>query len=429
MLEHRSGIALIGALLFAAFGTPSSTEAQRNERTVQASPDVPPVSMTCPMHPDVVESQPGTCPLCKMNLVPVRLETIWTCPVHSIVSEREPGVCRICRRDLIQMTVAVTWTCAERADINQIDRGTCPDGTPMIVRRTLRPHGNHNPQHGGQFFMAPDTFHHLEGAYPRANVFRLYLYDDYARPLPKDQARRVKARVVTKERFDPATRATTEIAAFPLALAPGGTYLEARVDGATLPAQMTAKVRFKDDAPEYRFDFTFPALTKETRAATLPKSTASRSSGTAARPGPAPPPPSADARAVSGNAPAKESASTAIAEADPGLPRVAIPETVEEILAQIETRKQEIGELVDRGSFGAVWVPAFQAKDLSVALEAKLDALAPDKRDIAAPAIMRLVRSAWLLDAVGDIGNRQQVVDAYSAFAAAVGDVTSAFKR
>ena len=26
------------------------------------------------MHPDVVESAPGTCPICKMNLVPVRLE-------------------------------------------------------------------------------------------------------------------------------------------------------------------------------------------------------------------------------------------------------------------------------------------------------------------------------------------------------------------
>ena len=62
----------------------------------------------------------------------------------------------------------------------------CPDGTPMIAKRTLRPHGNHNPQHGGQFFMAPDNFHHLEGAYPRAGVFRLYLYDDYARPLPPD---------------------------------------------------------------------------------------------------------------------------------------------------------------------------------------------------------------------------------------------------
>src|SRR5207237_6149338 len=130
----------------------------------------------------------------------------------------------------------------------------CADGAPMTKMRTLRPHGNHNPQHGGLFFMAPDNTHHLEGAYPSARVFRLYLYDDYARPLPAAQMKAVKARVVTKETFDGATRTTKEIAAFPLVKAAGGDYLEARVDTVSLPAEMSAKVRFKSDAPEYRFD-------------------------------------------------------------------------------------------------------------------------------------------------------------------------------
>jgi hypothetical protein len=31
--------------------------------------------------------------------------------------------------------------------------------------------------------MAPDRFHHLEGTYPEAGLFRLYLYDDYTQPL------------------------------------------------------------------------------------------------------------------------------------------------------------------------------------------------------------------------------------------------------
>jgi hypothetical protein len=186
------------ALLMVAALMPAAAEQQAREKA-SSTPGVPPVSMTCPMHPEVVESNPGDCPICKMKLVPARLEAIWTCPVHAVVAEQHAGVCPIDHRELIPVTVGVTFTCTGHPEISLIERGTCPDGTPMITMRTLRPHGNHNPQHGGQFFMAPDNTHHLEGAYPRTRVFRLYLYDDYTRPLPPDQIRDVKARVVTKE--------------------------------------------------------------------------------------------------------------------------------------------------------------------------------------------------------------------------------------
>ena len=379
--------------------------------------NLPPLSMTCPMHPDVVESSPGDCPVCKMKLVPVRLEAVWTCPVHPQVAETAAGKCPIDHRDLIQMTVALTWTCAGQPEIDRVDRGTCPDGTPMIAKRTLRPHGNHNPQHGGQFFMAPDNFHHLEGAYPRAGVFRLYLYDDYARPLPPDQAKRVKARAVTKETHDAATHVTKEIAVFPLAVR--GRYLEGRIDSSAPSAQVSAKVRFKSDAPEYRFDFTFPAYTKEPIA---PSST-TRTASVAAPTGPAIPPAGPPAAAPT-------AAATASGQpgADPSLIPLPIPGTVGEMVTQLETRSEQVGELIRRGDFTAVYVPAFQAKDLAIALETRLGDLAPVKRERAEPAIQRLVRTAWLLDAFGDIGNRQQITDAYAIFAAAVADVVSAFR-
>jgi hypothetical protein len=37
------------------------------------------------------------------------------------------------------------------------------------------------------------------------------------------------------------------------------------------------------------------------------------------------------------------------------------------------------------------------------------------------------VRSAYLLDAFGDLGNKQQIVDAFSVFAAAVKDIQASF--
>jgi hypothetical protein len=391
--------------------------AQRGKAATPIS--VPPVSMTCPMHPDVVESTPGDCPICKMKLVPVRLETVWTCPVHPLIVESKPAKCPIDHRDLIQMTVALTWVCPGHPAIDHIERGTCPDGTPMVAKRTLRPHGNHNPQHGGQFFMAPDNFHHLEGAYPRARVFRLYLYDDYARSLPAAQLKQVKARVVTRESRDAATQVTNEIAVFPL-VPRNGRYLEARIDAAAFPAQASAKVQFKRDAPEYRFDFTFPAFTKEP---VLPSSPPQKAAGRLA---PVTPEATKNPDAVSREpAPAPATSQPLV---DPSLVPLPIPETVGELVEQLTTRSDQVGELIRRGDFTAVYVPAFQARDLAIALETHLGELTAAKREAAEPAITRLVRTAWLLDAFGDLGNRQQITDAYAIFTSTVADVVEAFK-
>ncbi len=234
-----------------------------------APPTLPPILMTCIHHPDVLESKPGTCPYCKLPLVPVRLDSAWMCPVHTTVTESNSGKCRLCGRQLVPVTVSLTWTCAADRATQHLEPGVCADGSPRIGTRTLRAHGNHNPQHGGQFFMAPDNWHHLEGVHPSARLFRLYVYDDYGRPLASAKVKDIEARVVTKETFDPATRQTTELSAFPLKAPRNRPYLEARIDPSTLPAEMTAKVRFGDDQPEYRFDFTFPAFSKEPAAPTV----------------------------------------------------------------------------------------------------------------------------------------------------------------
>lgn len=369
--------------------------------TGTASPrpaSLPPLVQTCPMHPDIVEDKPGSCPLCRMALVPVRLESVWSCPLHAAVTRSAKGACPICGRELVQMTMALTWTCKGRPDIDVIEPARCPDGSAMIAKRTLRPHGNHNPQHGGQFFMAPDNTHHLEGTLPSTRLFRVYLYDDYARPLTAARLNAVRGRVEIGGRSIPLTKSAA------------GSYLDARLDGVPLPARMTAKLQIKADAPEYRFDFAFPAVTTDPNPPAVP-----RAAAVPVAPKPAPKLNTTSTPLTTGD--------TSI---DPALIQVPIPATVPEILAQLRTRDRQVRELIDRGNLAAVFVPAFQARDLAIALESRLDTLASG-RDATAAAIIRLVRAAWTLDASGDVGNRAEAGEAYAVFHQAATVIDAAF--
>jgi hypothetical protein len=113
---------------------------------------------------------------------------------------------------------------------------------------------------------------------------------------------------------------------------------------------------------------------------------------------------------------------------DPALELLPIPASMDGMLAEMRRRAGHVAELIERGDLEAVYVPAFQVKDIAVALEPHLAHLTPAQRDAAGPALERVVRTAWLLDAFGDVGNRQQVASAFAAFSAAVADVVSAFE-
>jgi hypothetical protein len=308
-------------------------------------------------------------------------ESVWSCPVHAVVNEQHPGKCPICRRDLVLVTATVTWTCADHPEIDRPVRGKCADGSPMEPRYTQSTHANHNPRHGGLFFMAPDLWHHLEGAYID-DVFRVYLYDDYTRPLAPALRGAVVGRIVTKETFDPATRTTKEITVFPLRASADGEYLEARVGRTRFPAEMTAKVRFTAGGDEYRFDFTFAEFSVD--KATSPTN---------------------------------------------GAPLFEVPDDAREVRRLLTERVSIVAGLVQRGAFSEVWVPAFQAKDLALALDVRTPFLPPAQRAVAHGAVQRLVRAAWAIDAAGDTGNRSDVEDAYNALAAASRDVEQAFTR
>lgn len=77
---------------------------------------------TCGMHPHVIEEQPGQCPICGMDLTPMRDNSggsevghshperspssttepaAWTCPDHANIVESQPGTCPIDSLDLV----------------------------------------------------------------------------------------------------------------------------------------------------------------------------------------------------------------------------------------------------------------------------------------------------------------------------------------
>ena len=124
----------------------------------------------------------------------------------------------------------------------------------MTKKYAPRAHGNHNPQHGGQFFMASDNWHHLEGTYLPTGVFRMHLYDDYTKPLAVDRTcETIKA---TRRREGSRRRQGDDDAAG----AERPRTCRRAIGKLPLPAQMYAKVKFKADGPDNRFDFTFDGV-------------------------------------------------------------------------------------------------------------------------------------------------------------------------
>ena len=65
----------------------------------------PATSYACPMHPEVTAPEPGTCPKCGMQLLPVRSErptdASYVCPMHPEVTSSEPSTCPKCGMKLV----------------------------------------------------------------------------------------------------------------------------------------------------------------------------------------------------------------------------------------------------------------------------------------------------------------------------------------
>src|SRR5574337_1005285 len=78
---------------------------------------------TCPMHPEIRQSEPGSCPKCGMALEPVvepasAPRTEYVCPMHPEVVRSEPGNCPICGMALEPRTAEVEVEDRELRDMS-----------------------------------------------------------------------------------------------------------------------------------------------------------------------------------------------------------------------------------------------------------------------------------------------------------------------
>ncbi len=139
------------------------------------------IEYTCPMHPEVIQSEPGNCPKCGMTLIPHEAQdnnehaqtdqssmqhkmkdqlttthnheenvamtndtkTIYTCPMHPEVVQDEPGSCPKCGMFLEAReipvkpdeTASTEYTCPMHPEVVQSEPGSCPKCGMFLVPR------------------------------------------------------------------------------------------------------------------------------------------------------------------------------------------------------------------------------------------------------------------------------------------------------
>jgi FtsP/CotA-like multicopper oxidase with cupredoxin domain len=80
---------------------------------------------TCPMHPEVVSAEEGTCPECGMKLLATAAALTFTCPMHPDVVSAEEGSCPHCGMKLL--AAAITYVCPMHPDIVSDKPDRCPE--------------------------------------------------------------------------------------------------------------------------------------------------------------------------------------------------------------------------------------------------------------------------------------------------------------
>jgi Cu/Ag efflux protein CusF len=359
-----------------------------------AQSSLPPLSYVCPSAGEegVIEDKPGVCPKSGRALIPIRLMIAYSCLRGPRFLQRTPGTCTYDKSPLVPVTASVFWTCASEPSKRYLSPGTCG----AITRRQefeIRPHGDHNPRHGGiSVFMSEDLRHHLEATFVTPGLFRVYFYDEYTRPI---RASTFTARVSIA---DENAKEIAPSVALAWQRAGAGNLMEARIGNMPAPTS-SAPLNFKlhvgvaSAARDWVTDHRFAAYSKE--------------------------PPRL----------------RAVGDVDPltaSLPftmkQDALPSTSAALLTLLAERTTSLESVVKDGNLTAAWFPAIGSKDIALELQGRhLEELSESRRAEMASATRRLTLTAWQIDAAGDLGNRDRLIELTREFTLAAEEIQSLY--
>ena len=103
-----------------------------------------PVVYVCPMHPEIVRAEEGSCPECGMKLVATAAPVIYACPMHPHVVSVEQGHCPECGMKLL--AVATVYVCPMHPEVTSDAPGRCPQcGMKLLPSQFVSPTAAEHP--------------------------------------------------------------------------------------------------------------------------------------------------------------------------------------------------------------------------------------------------------------------------------------------